>query len=164
MNHIVQVFSPQSYDGGKKGDYYMNKDRLEFLKEDYVQGFPAAIGFEVERAEYGIFESRLKIRSDHSQQDGFVHAGVIATMADHTAGYAAYTTVSEAFRILTIEFKINFFKPAVGKHIVCRSKVVNNGKKIKVSESELFSLNENQEKLIAKAMVTLIAIPSSNLQ
>lgn len=85
-------------------------------------------------------------------------------MADHTAGYAAYTTVSEAFRILTIEFKINFFKPAVGEHIVCRSKVVNNGKKIKVSESELFSLNENQEKLIAKAMVTLIAIPSSNIQ
>ena len=142
----------------------MNKDRLEFLKEDYVQGFPAAIGFEVDRAEYGIFESRLKIRSDHSQQDGFVHAGVIATMADHTAGYAAYTTVSEAFRILSIEFKINFFKPAVGEHIVCRSKVVNNGKKIKVSESELFSLNENQEKLIAKAMVTLIAIPSSNIQ
>jgi len=142
----------------------MNKERLEFLKKDYVQGFPAAIGFEVERAEYGIFESRLKICSNHSQQDGFVHAGVIATMADHTAGYAAYTTVSEAFRILTIEFKINFFKPAVGKYIICRSKVVNNGKKIKVSESELFSLNEDQEKLIAKAMVTLIAIPSSNLQ
>jgi uncharacterized protein (TIGR00369 family) len=148
----------------KKGDSYMNKERLEFLKEDYVQGFPAAIGFEVDRAAYGIFETRLKIRPDHSQQDGFVHAGVIATMADHTAGYAAYTTVSEAFRILTIEFKINFFKPAVGKHIVCRSKVVNNGKKIKVSESELFSLNEDQEKLIAKAMVTLIALPSSNIQ
>ena len=142
----------------------MNSERLDFLKEDYVQGFPAAIGFEVYRVEYGIFESRLKIRADHSQQDGFVHAGVIATMADHTAGYAAYTTVSEKFRILTIEFKINFFKPAVGKYIVCRSKVVNNGKKIKVSESELFSLNEDQEKLVAKAMVTLIAVPSSNLQ
>ena len=142
----------------------MNKDRLEFLKEDYVQGFPAALGFEVDRAEYGIFETHVRIRSDHSQQDGFVHAGVIATMADHTAGYAAYTTVSEAFRILTIEFKINFFKPAVGEHIVCRSKVVNNGKKIKVSESELFSLNKGQEKLIAKAMVTLIAIPFSNLK
>jgi len=142
----------------------MNKDRLAFLKKDYVQGFPAAIGFEVERAEYGIFETRLNIRPDHGQQDGFVHAGVIATMADHTAGYAAYTTVSEAFRILTIEFKINFFKPAVGKRIICRSKVVNNGKKIKVSESELFSLNDDQEKLIAKAMVTLISVPSSNLK
>lgn len=142
----------------------MKQERLDFLKKDYVQGFPAAIGFEVDQAAYGIFETRLKVRSDHSQQDGFVHAGVIATMADHTAGYAAYTTVSEAFRILTIEFKINFFKPAVGKYIVCRSKVVNNGKKIKVSESELFSLYEDQEKLIAKAMVTLIAIPSSNLK
>lgn len=140
----------------------MKKERLEFLKKDYVQGFPAAIGFEVDQADYGIFETRLKIRSNHSQQDGFVHAGVIATMADHTAGYAAYTTVSDAFRILTIEFKINFFKPAVGKYMICRSKVVNNGKKIKVSESELYSVNENQEKLIAKAMVTLIAVPSSN--
>jgi len=142
----------------------MNEERFEFLKKDYVQGFPAAIGFEVDRAEYGIFETRLDIRADHRQQDGFVHAGVIATMADHTAGYAAYTTIPEDFRILTIEFKINFFKPAVGKYLICRSKVVNNGKQIKVSESELFSLNENHEKLIAKAMVTLISVPSSNLK
>jgi uncharacterized protein (TIGR00369 family) len=142
----------------------MNKERIAFLKKDYVQGFPAACGFEVDRVAYGIFESRLRIRPDHNQQDGFVHAGVISTMADHTAGYAAYTTVSDAFRILTIEFKINFFKPAVGKDMICRSKVVNNGKTIKVSESEIFSLNEDQEKLVAKAMVTLIAVPSSNLK
>jgi uncharacterized protein (TIGR00369 family) len=148
---------------GEKGETFMNEGRLVFLKEDYVQGFPAAIGFEVVRADYGLFESRLKLRPDHRQQDGFVHAGVIATMADHTAGYAAYTTVSESHRILTIEFKINFFKPGVGESIVCRSRVVNNGKTIKVSESDIFSVLENQEKHIAKAMVTLIAVPSSNL-
>ncbi|MGA7145268.1 MAG: PaaI family thioesterase [Desulfobacterales bacterium] len=141
----------------------MNKERLAFLKEDYVQGFPAAIGFEVIQADYGRFESRLKVRSEHSQQDGFVHAGVIATMADHTAGYAAFTTIPETHRILTIEFKINFFKPAIGESIICRAKVVNNGKTIKVSESEIFSLTENQEKLVAKAMVTLIAVPSSKI-
>ena len=43
-------------------------ERLEFLKKDYVQGFPANCGFEVERVAYGIFESRLKIRSVHRQQ------------------------------------------------------------------------------------------------
>ena len=141
----------------------MNKKRIAFLIEDYVQGFPAAIGLEVVRADYGRFESRLRLRPDHSQQDGFVHAGVIATMADHTAGYAAYTTVSEMHRILSIEFKINFFKPALGESIVCRSKVVNNGNTIKVSESEIFSLTQDQEKLVAKAMVTLIAVPSSKI-
>jgi uncharacterized protein (TIGR00369 family) len=137
--------------------------RFEFLKKDYVQGFPANCGFEVIRVDYGIFESRLKIRSIHRQQDGFVHAGVIATMADHTAGYAAFTTVSENYRILTIEFKINYFKPAVGELMICRSKIINNGRKIKVSESEVFSVSQGQEKLISKAMVTLIVVPTENL-
>ena len=138
-------------------------ERFEFLKKDYVQGFPDNCGFEVERVDYGIFESRLKICSAHQQQDGFVHAGVIATMADHTAGYAAFTTVSDKYRILTIEFKINYFKPAVGELMVCRSKVINNGKKIKVSESEVFSVSHGHEKLISKAMVTLIAVPADSL-
>jgi acyl-coenzyme A thioesterase PaaI-like protein len=84
-------------------------------------------------------------------------------MADHTAGYAAFTTVSENFRILTIEFKINYFKPAVGELMICRSKVINNGNKIKVSESEVFSVSKGKEKLISKAMVTLIAVPAESL-
>ena len=142
---------------------YVKMERFEFLKKDYVQGFPANCGFEVMKVAYGIFESRLKIRSIHRQQDGFVHAGVIATMADHTAGYAAFTTVSDTYRILTIEFKINYFKPAVGELMICRSTVINNGKKIKVSESEVFSVSQGQEKLISKAMVTLIAVPAENL-
>ncbi len=92
-----------------------------------------------------------------------MHAGVIATMADHTGGYAAFTTVSEKYRILTIEFKINYLKPAVGEVLICRSKVINNGRKIKVAESEVFSVSKDQEKLVSKAMVTLIAVPKENL-
>jgi uncharacterized protein (TIGR00369 family) len=139
----------------------MNQDRFDFLKRDYIQGFPAYCGFEVVRVAYGQFESKLKIRPDHRQQDGFVHAGVIATMADHTAGYAAYTTVSEDLRILTIEFKINYFRPATGDAVVCRSRVISNGKKIIVSESEVFSISEGRQRLVSKAMVTLMAVPAS---
>ena len=139
----------------------MNQDRFDFLKRDYIQGFPAYCGFEVVRVAYGQFESNLKIRPDHRQQDGFIHAGVIATMADHTAGYAAYTTVSEEFRILTIEFKINYFRPATGDAVVCRSRVISNGKKIIVSESEVFSISEGRERLVSKAMVTLMVVPAS---
>jgi uncharacterized protein (TIGR00369 family) len=145
------------------GELLMNKERFEFLRKDYVQGFPANCGFEVERVAYGIFESCLQIQPVHRQQDGFVHAGVISTMADHTGGYAAFTTVSEKYRILTIEFKINYFKPAVGEVLLCRSKVINNGKQIKVAESEVFSVSKDQEKLVSKAMITLIAVPKENL-
>lgn len=139
----------------------MNQDRFDFLKRDYIQGFPAYCGFEVDQVAYGQFEASLKIGPDHRQQDGFVHAGVIATMADHTAGYAAYTTVSEEFRILTIEFKINYFRPATGEAVVCRSRVISNGKKIIVSESEVFSISGGREQLVSKAMVTLMAVRAS---
>ena len=140
----------------------MNNKRFEFLKKHYVQGFPAHCGFEVEHVGHGIFQTRFKIRSEHKQQDGFVHAGVIATIADHTAGYSAYTIVPENICILTIEFKINYFKPALGEEIKCISKVINNGKKIIVSESEIFSVSKGQEKLISKAIVTLMAVPVAN--
>ncbi len=136
---------------------------FEFLKKDFVQGFPAFCGFEVLRADYCIFETCLKVLNQHRQQDGFVHAGVIATMADHTSGYASFTTVSEKFRILTVEFKINYFKPATGPLIICRSKVINNGKKIKVAESEVFSVSNGIEKLVSKGMFTQIAVASEDI-
>lgn len=137
---------------------------FEFLKDDFVQGFPAFCGFEVTRVDNGVFETRLKLSTEHRQQDGFAHAGVMATMADHTAGYASFTTVSKEFRILTIEFKMNYFKPATGPLIICRSRVINNGKKIKVAESEIYSVSKETEKLVAKGLFTQIAVASEALQ
>lgn len=141
----------------------MQSQWFEFLKKDFVQGFPAFCGFEVIGVEFGIFETRLEIHNEHRQQDGFVHAGVIATMADHTAGYASFTTVSKNFRILTVEFKINYFKPAIGPLIICRSHVINNGRQIKVAESEVFSVSDKAEKLVSKSMFTQMAVLAENL-
>ena len=142
----------------------MDKKRIEFLKKDYVQGFVKFCGFQVRRIENGFFESCLALQKEHLQQDGFVHAGVIATMSDHTAGYSAFTLVPDDHQILTIEFKINYFKPAVGNELVCRAKVINQGKKIIVSESEVFSIKNKNEKLVSKAMVTMMSVPLKDLQ
>jgi uncharacterized protein (TIGR00369 family) len=125
--------------------------RIEYLKKDFAQGFAASCGIEVIRAEYGIFESSLKVTDRHRQQDGLVHAGVVATMADQTTGYASFTTVSEEFRILTVEFKINYFKPATGPLIVFRARVINNGRRIKVVEAEIYSVSGGNETLVSKA-------------
>ncbi|MDD5475531.1 MAG: PaaI family thioesterase [Syntrophales bacterium] len=141
----------------------MRSEWFEFLKKDFVQGFPAFCGFEVIRADYCIFETCLEVRNEHRQQDGLVHAGVIATMADHTSGYASFTTVSDGFRILTVEFKINYFKPATGSLVICRSKVINNGKKMKIVESEIFSVSNGLETLVSKGMFTQIAVASKDL-
>ena len=135
--------------------------RYKFLKQDYMQGFPAYCGIRATHAAAGCFEAQLTVGPQHGQQDGFVHAGLVATMADHTAGYAAYTLVPENVSILTIEFKINYFKPVVGDRVICRSKIIHQGRRILVGESELFSVLENMEKRVSKAVVTLMAVSAS---
>lgn len=74
-----------------------------------------------------------------------------------------FTIVSENFRILTLEFKINFCKPAYGNALIYRSKVINMGKQIIVSESEVYDVRENREKLIAKGIITMMAVTVEKL-
>lgn len=142
----------------------MQHEWHDHLKRHFSQGFPAFCGFEVVRVEQGLCESSLQVGAQHRQQDGFVHAGVLATMADHTAGYASFTTVGEESRILTVEFKINYLRPALGPLLVCRAKVINSGRRIKVAEAEVWSIADGIEKLAAKGMFTQMAVAGSDLQ
>jgi uncharacterized protein (TIGR00369 family) len=141
----------------------ISRERAEFLKSDYERGFIRFCGLTAEDAQWGRFQSRVEITSDHRQQDGFIHAGVMATMADHTAGYSAFTTVPDEMQILTVEFKVNFLRPAFGDSLVCRSQVIREGRQVIVSESEVFDIRPEGEVSVAKAMVTLMAVPRERL-
>jgi uncharacterized protein (TIGR00369 family) len=141
----------------------LTEERITFLAEDYSRGFIKYCQFEADIIRRGYFQSRVQIQEHHRQQDGFIHAGVMATMADHTAGYAAFTTVPEEFQILTIEFKINFLRPAYGSTLVCRSKVIREGQQIIIAESEVFDQREGEEAAVAKALVTLMAVHRDKL-
>ncbi len=139
------------------------KERADFLLKDYSRGFIQFCRFEAETARWGFFQSRVNITEQHRQQDNFIHAGVMAAIADHTAGYAAFTTVPDDYQILTIEFKINFLKPAFGSALVCRSQVIRQGAQIIIAESEVFDSRDGTENLAAKAMVTLMAVHKDRL-
>jgi uncharacterized protein (TIGR00369 family) len=144
-------------------DEEISKERAAFLAEDYTRGFIKHCQFAAETVRRGYFESRVSVKAHHRQQDGFIHAGVMATMADHTAGYAAFTTVPEGFQILTIEFKVNFLRPAHGDLLICRSRVIREGSQIIISESEVFDIRGDKKVLAAKALVTLMAVNSEKL-
>lgn len=138
-------------------------ERADFLKQDYERGFIKYCKLEAVAVEWGHFRSRVVIGQEHRQQDGFIHAGVMATMADHTAGYSAFTTVPPEFQILTIEFKINFLRPAYGAALECESRVIRPGRQIIISESEVFDIRDLERAPVAKAMVTLMAVHKESL-
>ncbi len=119
--------------------------------------FIRALGLEAEEIAPGYCATRLSVRHDHLQQDGFVHAGVQATMADHTAGAAGATLIAQGALVLTAEFKINLLRPAQGSVLRCLGRVLKPGRTLIVTESELYA-GDDAAILVAKATVTLAVV------
>ena len=69
----------------------------------------------------------------------------------------------ELRQILTIEFKANFLRPAYGEKLVCRSRTLREGLQIIIGESEVFDQRAEEEVLVAKALVTLMAVHKDKL-
>jgi len=120
--------------------------------------FVGGLGLELADLGPGWCESVLPVAAKHLQQDGYIHAGVQATAADHTAGGAAGTLVKPDQTVLTVEFKINLLRPAQGDRLRCRATILRAGKTLIVSESEVFTGKDGDEKLAAKATVTLAVV------
>ncbi len=121
--------------------------------------FLRLLGVEVDSIEPGRVVSRLPVREDLNQQNGYVHAGAVGTLADHTAGAACGTLLDDNHMPLTAEFKVNLLRPALGVALVCDSTVLKMGKTLTVAESEVFAEDaDGERKLIAKATVTLAIV------
>ena len=141
----------------------LTEERREFLTRDFSRGFVKFCGIQPLNIELGQFESKIFIKDTHRTQDNFIHAGLIATMSDHTAGYAAFTTVAENIRILTVEFKINFLKPAYGNALHCKSEVISAGKQIIVAQSSVYDIRDTDEKMVSRSTITLMAVNEDKL-
>jgi uncharacterized protein (TIGR00369 family) len=111
----------------------------EFVKSQF-SGAAFIQHLAIELADFGPgwCETRIAVRPEHLQQDGFVHAGVIATLADHSSGMAAGTLCTEGRKVLTVEFKINLMRPGTGAALTCRAEVVRPGRTLSVTDARVF--------------------------
>ena len=101
-----------------------------------MQGIMKLLGARITRLERGFVEISTWNRPALSQQDGLVHAGILATLMDSAGGYAVLSLLPSQSRVLAVEFKINFMVPAVGEMICGLGKVRRLGRKIAVCELE----------------------------
>jgi uncharacterized protein (TIGR00369 family) len=120
----------------------------------YRANFIRDLNIRLDKVSEGICETSLAVEERLRQQHGFIHGGVIATMADHTAGGAA-RSVSGDKDVLTVEFKINYLKPAIGDRLRCTASVLRAGKAVIVAEALVFAGNAGKETLVAKLTETL---------
>ena len=103
----------------------VNKDRIiAFLEK---QHFMKLMKFRLDKIEYGLIEGRLDLEQIHTQQHGMVHGGVTATVADIVAGFAAYTMAEDYQNIVTVELKISYLNPGMGKQLHAIGTVLKRG-------------------------------------
>ena len=93
-----------------------------------------------------------------TQQDGFLHAGIVTTLMNSACGYAAYTLMPADSRVLSVEFKVNFLNPARGDRFKAEGRVAKSGKTISVCEGKLFAFQNGQGTLVAMMQATMICI------
>ncbi len=120
--------------------------------------FVADLGIRLVSFGSGTCETELDIEPRHLQQDGFVHAGVQATMADHTAGGAAATIIEPDNIVLTVEFKINLLRAAKGEQLTCQANVLKPGSRLIVVESEVQCVNDGTEILVSKTTASMAVV------
>src|SRR2546423_1027975 len=117
------------------------------------------IGARLSLVEPGVVEIALPYRADLVQQDGYLYAGIISTIADSACGYAAYTLMPAGSNVLSVEFKVNLLRPAQGETFVARAEVIKAGRTLTVVRADVFAMNTNEERrLVATMQGTMICI------
>jgi uncharacterized protein (TIGR00369 family) len=123
------------------------------------QGLMRTLGATLESVESGtvtvacVFDERL------TQQHGLLHGGVLASLVDVACGYAALTVMPENREVLTVEFKINFVKPAKTDRLIAVGQVVHAGRTLTVCEGSVF--DSTRARLLARMTATMISIDAT---
>jgi uncharacterized protein (TIGR00369 family) len=120
------------------------------------QGFMKTLKAELIEVEKGQVKITCEFSEALTQQHGFFHAGVVTSIADSACGYAALTMMPDNAEVLSVEFKVNFMKPAKTDKLIAIGKVLQAGKTLTVCEGYVY--DSNGEKLISKMTATMITI------
>ena len=117
--------------------------------------FNKSLGIKLIALEDGYCELELPIRPDLLQFHGYVHGAVVGCVADNACAWAA---ASVAGSVVTGEYKLNLLAPAVGEMLRGKGYVIKSSRRQVVSRSEVFAVNNGEEKIVAAAQATIIPL------
>jgi uncharacterized protein (TIGR00369 family) len=130
------------------------------VRESFArQKIMRTIGATLTSVEPGAVEIVLPFRSDLTQQHGFLHAGIVATILDSACGYAAFSLMPANYAVLTVEYKINLLASATGLQITAKTRVKRAGRTLTVCAGDALARENGEDRLIASMMATIMAIP-----
>ena len=114
------------------------------------------IGARLVRVEPGEVDIELPFRSDLTQQNGVLHAGIVTAIADSACGYAALTLMPGDTEVLTVELKVNLLAPAAGRMLVAEGEVVRAGRTLTVCRGDGYAEQGSDRVHVATMLATIV--------
>ncbi len=134
-----------------------NADFAAMVRDSFErQSLMATLGVRLERIAPGEVDLAMAHSPGLCQQNGFLHAGAIASLADSANGYAAYSLAPAGTDVLAVEFKINLLAPARGERFVAHGRVVRPGRTLTVCLCEVLAYQGTFALPVATMLSTLI--------
>src|SRR5689334_7036420 len=136
-----------------------NPSFAEEIKQSFAkQTIMGLIGAQLSRVDPGVIEITLPYRADLAQLRGYLHAGIVTTIADSACGYAAYSLMPPNSEVLSVEFIVNLLRPAKGETFSAVAEVVKSGKTLTVVRADVFAIDADRRDLIATMLGTMICL------
>ena len=132
---------------------------LDTVREFFrLSPFMVDLGVEPTAVSAGRITTQLTLATRHLQHTGQTHAGVMATLADHSMGAAAQTLAPAGHWVLTAELKTSALRPGRGERLVCEAHVLKAGRRISFTEAEVYAEQGGQRTLVMKASATMAIV------
>jgi uncharacterized protein (TIGR00369 family) len=141
------VFQPQDPD-------FDQRVRASFAR----QAFMATIGARIVSIAPGEVVLELAFDQSLTQQHGFLHAGVVAALADNACGFAALSLMPPGAAVMSVEFKVNLMAPAAGTLFRAAGRVIRAGRTLTVCSAEVVAVDGDREKVVAVMQATMMSV------
>jgi uncharacterized protein (TIGR00369 family) len=122
------------------------------------QRFMATLGASLERVAPGEVAIAFTHREALTQQHGFLHAGVMTSVADSACGYAALSLMEPGAGVLSVEFKVNMLAPAAGERFIATGRVVRAGRTLTVCAGEVTAVRGAETVAVLLMQATMMTV------
>jgi uncharacterized protein (TIGR00369 family) len=140
----------------------LTEERLTAIQESFAQqGLLKGLGARLLAIDSGRCVLELPFSKAVTQQQGFFHGGAIGALADTAGGYAAMTMAPEGSEVLTLEYKINFLRPAAGEAVIATGEVLRAGRSMIVTRIDIHVRRGDELILCAAAQQSIVPAPRS---
>jgi len=139
----------------------MTDDALTPEKEERIREafrdvpFAQHLGIELGEMKRGEAILHLEVRDELRRNNGFVHGGVIASLADTAAAFAILTMLETEETTTTVDMTIHYLRPLLKGQATARARVLRAGRRIITTSVDVF---DETKRVAATAITSFIKL------